>query len=140
MPAFGLDIAHPASVRTYRVTVATGQQSVENLDSNVHINIFGSMGDTGIRSLRKKGAFSRGKVDEFLIEAVSLGRLEKIRIGHSGKTVTPTWFLDRVTVEEVGNSANKVVFEVHNWLATRGLDGVCEEELYPTQWTESEFV
>ncbi|VDM22698.1 unnamed protein product [Hydatigera taeniaeformis] len=65
MPAFGLDIAHPASVRTYRVTVATGQQSVENLDSNVHINIFGSMGDTGIRSLRKKGAFSRGKVPFF---------------------------------------------------------------------------
>lgn len=53
-------------VRCYRVTIETGKQSMEHLDSTVHINIFGNKGDTGVRSLRKKGAFSRGKVRFFL--------------------------------------------------------------------------
>lgn len=42
-----------------------------------------------------------------------MGRLEKVRIGHSGKAPTPTWFVDKVTVEEVGNSASKTVFELN---------------------------
>ncbi|KAL5111456.1 Lipoxygenase homology domain-containing protein 1 [Taenia crassiceps] len=155
MPAFGSDIAQPALVCYYRVTVETGEHSVEHLDSKVHINIFGSMGDTGVRRLCKKGAFSRGKrnktdtakksltiqnrsasivqVDEFLIEAVALGVLEKVRIGHDGIAPTQTWFLDKVTVEEVGNSANKTVFELNDWVATRRLDGSYEEEIYPTK-------
>ncbi|VDK21875.1 unnamed protein product [Taenia asiatica] len=173
IPAHGPDITQPAAVRHYKVTVETGEQSVDHLDSDVYTNIFGSMGDTGVRSLRKKGAFSRGKnvttqpmlqiityeseqrslkfnlvlvtyivefivsgvilVDEFLIEAVTLGRLEKVRIGHNGAAPTPTWFVNKVTVEEVGNLANKVVFELNDWVATRRPDGAYEEELYPTR-------
>nr|CDS22644.1 lipoxygenase domain containing protein [Echinococcus granulosus] len=141
MPAFGSDITQPASVRHYRVTVETGEKSNEYLDSNVFINIFGNKGDTGVRSLHKKGAFSQGKTDEFLIEAVTLGRLEKIRIGHDGEAPTPNWYLNKVTVEEVENSANKIVFELNAWLATRRPDGSYEEELYPTQRPEiSEMV
>ncbi|KAL5969615.1 Lipoxygenase homology domain-containing protein 1 [Taenia solium] len=133
IPAHGPDITQPAAVRHYKVTVESGEQSVDHLDSDVYVNIFGSMGDTGVRSLRKKGAFSRGKVDEFLIEAVTLGRLEKVRIGHSGAAPTPTWFVNKVTVEEVGDLSNKVVFEPNDWVATRRPDGAYEEELYPTR-------
>ncbi|VDD79773.1 unnamed protein product [Mesocestoides corti] len=113
LPARGPDITQPASVKQYKVNVHTGELSSEHFDGHVYINLFGDIGDTGKRRLNTRntgGTFSKGKVDEFVIEAVDIGKLEKIRIGHDGRDSDPAWFLDRVTVEEVGNSTNTAEF------------------------------
>lgn len=41
-------------------------------------------------------------MDEFELEAVSVLKLTKIRIGHDGKGVGAGWFLDKVVVKQVG--------------------------------------
>ena len=67
----------------YKVTVRTGDVRGAGTDANVFAQLFGENGDTGERRLESSGNnFERGHTDEFGIEAVSLGELTKIRIGH----------------------------------------------------------
>lgn len=40
--------------------------------------------------------------DEFLIEAVSLGQVRRVRVGHDGRGGGCGWFLDKVMVREEG--------------------------------------
>lgn len=50
--------------------------------------LFGTLGDSGEWKLDdKRNNFERGSINEFIIEAPSIGDLEKIRIGHNNKGV-----------------------------------------------------
>ena len=49
--------------------------------------------------------------DEFIIDAVNLKKLKKIRIGHDGSRPGSGWFLDKVVVKPTDNSAEEQVFE-----------------------------
>lgn len=50
-------------------------------------------------------------MDEFIIEAVALGQVRRVRIGHDGKGGGCGWFLDKVIVREEGQAeANAVEF------------------------------
>lgn len=42
------------------------------------------------------------QADEFVIEAVSLGTLKRMRIGHDGRGGGCGWFLDKVLIREEG--------------------------------------
>lgn len=46
-----------------------------------------------------------------MIEAVKLGRLKKIRIGHDGSGPNPKWLLEKIIVEEIEDSDNTIEFE-----------------------------
>lgn len=48
-------------------------------DATVSIELYGDKGNTGARVL--DGKFERNDIDEFGVEAVDLGKIEKIRIG-----------------------------------------------------------
>ena len=62
----------PFQLRRYKVSVATGKKFGSGTDANVHINIMGANGDTGVRKLRKSAThtnmFEAGNTDEFVIE------------------------------------------------------------------------
>lgn len=49
-------------------------------------------------------------MDEFIIEAVSLQQISKIRIGHDSAGAGSGWFLDKVIVSEVGKKDSEIVF------------------------------
>lgn len=62
--------------------------------SNVYLTIYGDRGDSGVRQLyvsNKKDAFSKGQTNHFTVEAVSLGHLKRVIVGHDG--TTPGQFL-----------------------------------------------
>nr|CUU00481.1 hypothetical transcript [Hymenolepis microstoma] len=120
----------------YKVIVYTSQRSTEKLSSNVYINIFGTISDSGNRQLRSREAFTRGKVDEFVIEAVKLGRLEKVRIGHDGRGPTPKWLLEKIIVEEIEDTDNAIEIEFNDWVDRKQQNGLYEIELYPKQKSE----
>lgn len=40
--------------------------------------------------------------DEFLVEAVTLGQIKRVRIGHDGRGGGCGWFLDKVMIREEG--------------------------------------
>ncbi|KAJ1191878.1 hypothetical protein NDU88_001192 [Pleurodeles waltl] len=72
------------------------------------------------------------KVNVFNIEAVSLGDLKKIVIGHDGIDPGNGWFLDKVevTTQEDGNGKT-VVFPCNSWLDKYQGDGKTVTELLP---------
>ena len=43
-------------------------------------------------------------MDEFIVEAVSLGQVLRVRIGHDGRGGGCGWFLDKVLVREEGQA------------------------------------
>ena len=66
----------------------TGDVRGAGTDANVFAQLFGETGDTGERKLESSGNnFERAHTDTFGIEAVSLGELTKLRIGHGMKSV-----------------------------------------------------
>ena len=73
----------------YHVTVHTGDHWAANTDATLWVNLHGDRGDTGkrvlYRSLADEGAmFMTNNKDVFKVEAVSLGELETVEIGHDG--------------------------------------------------------
>lgn len=62
------------------------------------------------------------QLDEFLIEAVSVKRVRRIRIGHNGKGGGCGWFLDKVIVREEGQAeAHAVEFPCNRFVTLRGI-------------------
>jgi hypothetical protein len=116
------------------VEIQTGNKLRGGTDADVFVNIFGDMGDTGERWLRKsetnKNKFERGQTDVFHIEAVSLKHLKKVRIGHNGKRAGDGWFLGKVTVKQEGNPKYDKTFECNRWLAVDEDDGLIVRELF----------
>ncbi|XP_053384453.1 lipoxygenase homology domain-containing protein 1-like isoform X6 [Mercenaria mercenaria] len=132
IPAKGPGIKNPLPLDKYLVQVYTGSRSMAGTDANVYINIFGERGDTGVRALRKSqnvNKFEKGKMDEFEIEAVSVLKLTKIRIGHDGKGIGAGWFLDKVVVKQVGEKKYDQEFVCQRWLAEDQDDGLIEREI-----------
>jgi hypothetical protein len=58
---------------------------------------YGSLGDTGPRDLRKSAThlnkFEAGHEDVFTIEAVDLGVLERVTIGHDNHGIGASWYV-----------------------------------------------
>lgn len=47
--------------------------------------------------------------DEFIVEAVSIGQVRRVRIGHDGRGGGCGWFLDKVVVREEGQAEFEAV-------------------------------
>ncbi|KAK1884574.1 Lipoxygenase like domain containing protein 1, partial [Dissostichus eleginoides] len=111
----------------YIVSVFTADMKGSGTDADVFLNIFGETGDTGERRLDSdKDNFERGSEDKFTIEAPNLGRLRKITIGHNNRGSSAGWFLDKVSIDDMGN---KEVYEfpVNRWFAMDECDGKYRE-------------
>jgi len=72
------------------------------------------------------------QVDEFVVEAVTLKKLKKIRVGHNGDKAGSGWFLDKIVVHPVDDPSNAVVFEcnryrtyVHVMISPTSLGALC---------------
>ncbi|XP_061166198.1 lipoxygenase homology domain-containing protein 1-like [Saccostrea echinata] len=121
-------------VRHYMVTIETGTEENSGTDATVHITLFGTLGDTGRRYLinnkEQNKKFRTGKVDTFIVEAVDLGRLENIIIGHDGKGAEAAWFLEKVSVKEGVDAKHKYIFTCNSWLQDEEDYGIVEVELY----------
>ena len=66
-------------------------------------------------------------MDRFILEAVDLGNLFKLKIRHDNSMFNPAWYLDRV---EVSDGPDKFVFHCERWLAKNKDDGKIERSLY----------
>lgn len=71
------------------------------------------------------------QMDEFEIEAVTLSKLHKIRIGHDGKGAGAGWFLDKVVIipKDPKDKQGEVTFNCNRWLAEDEDDGLIEREI-----------
>eukprot|EP00795_Rhopilema_esculentum_P007526 gene7526-13307_t len=93
-----------AKVVDYEITVMTGESPSAGTDANVFVVIYGDAGDTGKRWLKNSKSFgepfAKGNIDVFDVNAVSLGTLTKILVGHDSEGNTPGWFLEKIIVKD----------------------------------------
>nr|XP_032809632.1 lipoxygenase homology domain-containing protein 1-like [Petromyzon marinus] len=121
----------------YAVLVETGKCAGAGTDAAVSLCLYGERGDTGNRVLQRSSShrnkFERGNTDEFVLEAVSLGRLDRVRIGHDGKGASAGWFLERVEVRDKSRPEGPAqVFPCSRWLSEGEDDGQIVRELLPS--------
>ncbi|XP_006871926.1 PREDICTED: uncharacterized protein LOC102810528 [Chrysochloris asiatica] len=122
-------------VTIYEVHMATGDLWNAGTKANVYISIYGENGDTGSRQLfRSKNAFNflRGQTDTFSLEAVHLGDLYKVVIGHDGLGPGNGWFLDDIVVKDPRKN-HEYVFSCHRWLDQGEDDGKISRELFASE-------
>uniref|UniRef100_A0A8C9SD10 Lipoxygenase homology PLAT domains 1 n=1 Tax=Scleropages formosus TaxID=113540 RepID=A0A8C9SD10_SCLFO len=122
----------------YRITVYTGNIRGGGTDATVFLCLIGSKGDTGDRILmnckNNVNKFEKGNADEFMVEAVSLGKVQRVRIGHDGRGGGCGWFLDKVVVREEGKpESDAIEFQCNRWLDRNEDDGQVVQELVPFQ-------
>uniref|UniRef100_A0A8U8BB29 Oxygen-regulated protein 1 n=1 Tax=Geospiza parvula TaxID=87175 RepID=A0A8U8BB29_GEOPR len=118
----------------YRVYVHTGDLEQADTDCEVYLCIYGKRGDSGLRLLHKTGApvpFQRGMVSDFAVEAVSLGKLQKVLLRCEASTQSQHWYCDKVIVREAGSNS-EYVFNCERWLPFMSQGIIHSEiELYP---------
>ncbi|TFK11366.1 myelin P2 protein-like [Platysternon megacephalum] len=124
-------------VTVYEVHVTTGELWNAGTEADVYISIHGEEGDTGSRQLlRSKNPrkFLKGQTDLFLLEAVHLGNLYKIVIGHNGLGSGNGWFLEKIVVKDPVTDLD-YSFPCHRWLDQGEEDGKIVRELNVTDTT-----
>lgn len=117
---------------SYRVTVTTANVRGGSTDAAVHLAIHGARGDTGRLPLAPApgaphAAFSRGAVDEFLLQGVpDVGAMSHVVIGHDGSGCAPAWMLQGLEVTHLG-SGQALKFSAHRCVACGAarVDGHC---------------
>ncbi|XP_058024091.1 lipoxygenase homology domain-containing protein 1 [Ahaetulla prasina] len=136
LAAEGPLVAEVMPVIKYRLTVCTGTVSGSGTDANVFACLIGEHGDTGDRVLQNSvntvNKFEKGSADEFIIEAVHLKQVSRVRIGHDGKGGSSGWYLAKVIVREDGQPESEAQeFPCYRWLDKNEDDGQIVRELVP---------
>ncbi len=107
----------------YKISVKTGDVRGAGTDANVFVQLIGETSDSGERKLESSGNnFERGHTDAVTFEALGLGEINKIRVGHDGSGVGSGWFLDNVVVKNE-KSGKEWVFNCGKWLDKGEGDG-----------------
>uniref|UniRef100_I3JKU2 Lipoxygenase homology PLAT domains 1 n=1 Tax=Oreochromis niloticus TaxID=8128 RepID=I3JKU2_ORENI len=135
-----LGLEQKAMSTTYTVRIKTGDKKYGGTDANVFMILYGTKDDTGIINLKAskthKNKFERGMIDVFTVEAVDLGPLKKLRIGHDNNG-SAGWFLDWVEID-APSLGQKLHFPCGRWLDRGEDDGAIIRELFPNP-LQSEF-
>uniref|UniRef100_A0A671PP20 Lipoxygenase homology domain-containing protein 1-like n=1 Tax=Sinocyclocheilus anshuiensis TaxID=1608454 RepID=A0A671PP20_9TELE len=137
LPATGDLIPEPLPLIKYRITVYTGSVSGGGTDAHVFLCLIGDQGNTGDRALinckNNVNKFEKGNADEFIIEAVSIGQVRRIRIGHDGHGGGCGWFVDKAVIREEGQAESQAVeFPCDRWFDHNEDDGQIVRELVPS--------
>ncbi|XP_026526062.1 lipoxygenase homology domain-containing protein 1 [Notechis scutatus] len=123
---------HPIlPVAMYKVHVITGDLWNAGTEADVYIAINGEKGDTGCRQLHrsmKSQKHMKGQTDTFSLEAVHLGHLYKIVIGHNGLGSGNGWFLEKIVVQDPITNSD-YIFLCYRWLDQGEDDGKIVREL-----------
>ena len=115
----------------YEVKVYTGDKRGAGTDANVFLTIYGLTGDTGERELKKSeniNKFETNQCDTFIIKAIELDELQKIKIRHDNKGGGAAWYLERVEIFNPSTNRS-YLFNCQNWLSKNEGDGKISREL-----------
>lgn len=116
---------------SYVVKVYTGDKFGAGTDANVYLTIYGNYADSGERQLKdsdKRNKFEQNQVDTFVLKAIELGELQKVRIRHDNKGGGAAWYLEKIEISDQKNNRG-YLFNCQNWLSTEDGDGKISREL-----------
>ncbi|XP_068609216.1 lipoxygenase homology domain-containing protein 1 [Brachionichthys hirsutus] len=129
-----LGLEQKAMSTTYTVRIKTGDKKYAGTDANVFMTLYGTNDDTGIINLKAskthRNKFERGMIDEFTVEAVDIGPLKQLRIGHDNRGGSAGWFLDWVEID-APSLGQKLRCPCGRWLDKGEDDGATVRNLFP---------
>ncbi|RDD42008.1 Lipoxygenase homology domain-containing protein 1 [Trichoplax sp. H2] len=136
------DLQKKVASTTYNVSVTTGDIKGAGTDANVHIVLYGEKDDTGLIHLKNStthsNKFERNQEDRFVVEAIDIGELKKIKIGHDNKGGMAGWFLNKVEID-IPSLGRRLLFPCGRWIDKGKDDGALERELYPLNEAEETY-
>lgn len=131
-----------AAMTTYHVHVINGTEFGSGTNANVFVKLYGNEDHTDKiplkSSLTYSDKFETGHDEEFVLEVVNIGELEKIVISHDDSGFRSDWFLEKVIIDcpSLGKSWT---FPCNRWLAKGKDDGKTERELFPQNLETEEY-
>ncbi|XP_072215279.1 lipoxygenase homology domain-containing protein 1 [Excalfactoria chinensis] len=122
---------------SYHISVKTGDIPGASSDSKVFIKLYGEKADTSKETLLVSdndlgNYFERGRVDEFTIDTMDIGKINRILIGHDNVGLRSGWFLASVQIT-VPVQGRQYMFPCNRWLDKDEADGRVEVEVYPSE-------
>uniref|UniRef100_A0A8C2T270 Lipoxygenase homology PLAT domains 1 n=1 Tax=Coturnix japonica TaxID=93934 RepID=A0A8C2T270_COTJA len=122
---------------SYHISVKTGDIPGASSDSKVFIKLYGEKADTSKETLLVSdndlgNYFERGRVDEFTIDTMDIGKINRILIGHDNVGLRSGWFLASVQIT-VPVQGKQYMFPCNRWLDKDEADGRVEVEVYPSE-------
>jgi len=103
----------------YSVITYTASDFGAGTSANVHINLRGTVNETGkiiLRRQNQKTPFKRNHVDKFEFDCQDLGDLRRVIIGHDNTGIGSAWKLTKVEVEEMTGLKRKWFAPCGKWL------------------------
>uniref|UniRef100_A0A8C6JNJ0 Uncharacterized protein n=1 Tax=Melopsittacus undulatus TaxID=13146 RepID=A0A8C6JNJ0_MELUD len=122
---------------SYHISVKTGDVPGASSDSRVFIKLYGEKADSSKETLLVSdndlgNYFERGRVDEFTIDTMDIGKIKRILIGHDNVGLRCGWFLASVQIT-VPVQGRQYMFPCNRWLDKDEADGRVEVEVYPSE-------
>ena len=116
--------------KEYFVEVKTGVGPNCGTDSHIDIEIVGTNGTSGERSLTysdKANAFESGQCDVFSLKCMDLGRIKKVVVrNQAGRS----WKLDEIRIWQAGNEGLSYDFPLYGWLDAQIPGDLMRHELW----------
>uniref|UniRef100_A0A8C3PSX0 Lipoxygenase homology domains 1 n=1 Tax=Calidris pygmaea TaxID=425635 RepID=A0A8C3PSX0_9CHAR len=122
---------------SYHISVKTGDIPGASSDSKVFIKLYGEKADSSKETLLVSdndlgNYFERGRVDEFTLDTMDIGKINRILIGHDNVGLRSGWFLASVQIT-VPVQGRQYMFPCNRWLDKDEADGRVEVEVYPSE-------
>ncbi|KFQ27750.1 Lipoxygenase homology domain-containing protein 1, partial [Merops nubicus] len=122
---------------SYHISIKTGDIPGASSDSKVFIKLYGEKADTSKEPLLVSdndlgNYFERGRVDEFTLDTMDIGKINRILIGHDNVGLRSGWFLASVQIT-VPVQGRQYMFPCNRWLDKDEADGRVEVEVYPSE-------
>ncbi|KAM7014913.1 polycystin-1-like protein 2 [Tautogolabrus adspersus] len=99
-----LEDSHPGALYNYLISVQTGNRKNAGTTANVTMKLIGSEGESDTHNLTDpdKPVFERGAVDIFLLATpFPIGEVRNIRLQHNNSGGHPSWYVNKVTIQDL---------------------------------------
>ncbi|CAK6973388.1 polycystic kidney disease protein 1-like 2 [Scomber scombrus] len=120
---------HPGAQYNYLISVQTGHRKNAGTSANVTVKLIGSEGESDIHNLTDpdKPVFERGAVDMFLLATpFPLGEVRNLRLQHDNTGGHPSWYINKVTVQDL-QTRHVFHFLCECWLSAERGDGITKK-------------
>ncbi|XP_030016916.1 polycystic kidney disease protein 1-like 2 [Sphaeramia orbicularis] len=99
-----LEDNHPGAQYNYLVSIQTGHRKNAGTSANVTVKLIGSEAESDTHNLTDpdKPVFERGAVDMFLLATpFPLGEVRNLRLQHDNSGGHPSWYINKVTIQDL---------------------------------------
>ncbi|GAA6233594.1 polycystic kidney disease protein 1-like 2 isoform X2 [Lates japonicus] len=124
-----LEDNHPGAHYNYLISVYTGHRKNAGTTANVTVKLIGAEGESDTHNLTDpdKPVFERGAVDVFLLAApFPLGEVRNLRLQHDNSGGHPSWYINKVTVQDL-QTRHMWHFFCECWLSADRGDGMTKK-------------